>query len=75
MVFHSKMSLNFSTSSVMWFQTNFKYPNIIINDTTLKSVDRQKHLGIIFDTELSWIHWVSETCENMSCYLILISIA
>ena len=74
---NSKMSLNHSKSSVMWFKTKSKrcleYPNILIHDTILKSVDKQKYLGIMFDSRLSWIHQVSETCRKMSYYLYLIS--
>ena len=47
---NSKMSLNHSKSSVMWFKTKSKrcleYPNILIHDTILKSMDKQKYLGI-----------------------------
>ena len=74
---NSKMNLNYAKSSVMWFKTKSKkcsgYPNIIIHDTTLKPVDKQKYLGIMFDSKLSWIHQVSETCRKMSYYLHLIS--
>ena len=72
-----KMSLNHSKSSVMWFKTKSKrcleYPNIMIHDTILKSVDKQKYLGIMFDSRLSWIHQISESCRKMSYYLYLIS--
>ena len=71
------MSLNHSKSSVMWFKTKSKrcleYPNILIHDTILKSVDKQKYLGIMFDSRLSWIHQISATCSKMSYYLYLIS--
>ena len=71
---NSKMSLNFSKSSVMWFKTKskkcLKYPNILIHDATLKPVDKQKYLGIMFDSGLSWIYQVSETYRKMSYYLI-----
>ena len=54
---NSKMSLNHSKSSVMWFKTKSKrcleYPNILIHDTILKSVDKQECLGIMFDSRLS----------------------
>ena len=74
---NSKMSLNHSKSSVMLFKTKSKrcleYSNILIYDTILKSVDKQKYLGIMFDSRLSWIHQVSETCSKMSYYLYLIS--
>ena len=74
---NSKMSLNHSKSSVMWFKTKSKrcleYPNILIHDTILKSVDKQKYLGIMLDSKLSWYHQVSETCSKMSYYLYLSS--
>ena len=72
---NSKMSLNHSKSK---FKTKSKrcleYPNILIHDTILKSVDKQKYLGIMFDSRLSciWIHQVSATCSKMSYYLYLI---
>ena len=72
-----KMSLNHGKSSVMWFKTKSKrcleYPNIFVHDTIMKSVDKQKYLGIMFDSRLSWIHQVSEICSKMSYYLYLIS--
>ena len=50
-----------------------EYPSIFVHDTILKSVDKQKYLGITFDSKLSWIHQVSEICSKMSYYLNLIS--
>ena len=47
--------------------------NIQIHDAILKPVDKQKYLGIKFDSGLSWIYQVSETCRKMSYYLYLIS--
>jgi len=74
---NSKMSLNYSKSSIMWFKTKSKkcleYPNILVHDAILKPVDKQKYLGIMFDSGLSWIYQVSETCRKMSYYLHLIS--
>ena len=67
--------MNHSKSSVMWFKTKSKkcleYPNILIHDTILKSVDKQKCLGIMLDSRLSWIQQVSETCSKISYYLYL----
>jgi len=41
---NSKMSLNYSKSSVMWFKTKSKkcleYPNILVHDAILKPVDK-----------------------------------
>ena len=74
---NSKMGLNHGKSSVMWLKTKSKrfleYPNILIHDTILKSVDKQKYLGVLFDSRLSWIYQVSETCRKMSYYLYLVS--
>ena len=51
--------------NVMWFELNSRqskvYPNILIEDVTLKSVDKQKYLGVTFDS------------KNMSYYLYLIN--
>ena len=50
--------LNFNKSSVMWFSGNRKkmadYPPIVVDGVTLKVVDKQNYLGIIFDPSLSW---------------------
>jgi len=51
----SRMRLNFNKSSVMctWFCGNCKkladYPPIVVDGVTLKVVDKQKYLGVIFD--------------------------
>ena len=41
---NSKMHLNYSKSSVMWFKTKSKkfleYPNILVHDAILKPVDK-----------------------------------
>ena len=58
------ISYAFSTKS----KKCLEYPNILIHDTTLKSADKQKYLGITFDSGLSWIHQVSETCHLISSH-------
>ena len=67
-VLDSKMKLNLEKSSVMWFrvssQRNIVYPNILVNDLALKLVDKQKYLGVAFDSKLSWTHQVSNVCKN-----------
>ena len=59
----SKMKLNIQKSSVMWFQVSSRkkvvYSDIFVNDVVLRQVDKQKCLGVIFDTRLSWTHQVS----------------
>ena len=54
----SKMQLNCSKSSVMWFSMKHictaALPAISVNNTVLKIVSHQKYLGIIFDNKLQW---------------------
>ena len=73
---NSKMILNLEKSSVMWFRVGSKqsseFPSISVNDCTLKSVQRQKYLGVVFDCTLSWTYHVSQVCKKMSYYLYLI---
>jgi len=52
----------------------FGISKYLIHDAILKPVDKQKYLGIMFDSGLSWIYQVSETCRKMSYYLYLISL-
>ena len=49
-----------------------KFPSISVNDCTLKSVQRQRYLGVVFDCTLSWTYHVSQVCKKMSYYLYLI---
>ena len=74
---NSKMSLNHGKSSVMWFKTKPKrcleYPNILIHDTILKSVHKQKYLGIFIDSRLSWIYIKFQKPVGRCHYLYLIS--
>ena len=59
----SKMKLNIQKSSVMWFRVSSRkkvvHPDIFVNDVVLRQVDKQKYLGVMFDTRLSWTHQVS----------------
>ena len=61
----------------MWFKLNSRqsteYRNILVEDITLKSVDKQKYLGVMFDSTLSWTQQVSEVCKKMSYYLYFIN--
>ena len=67
------MSLNHVKSNVTWFKTKskrcLKYPSIFVHNTILKSVDKQKYLGIMFDSKLSWI-LISSHKHCLSAYLI-----
>ena len=74
----SKMRLNLSKSSVMWFSPSNRgrpaaFPDIVVDDAPLATVNTQKYLGLIFDTTLSWSHQVSKVCRNMSYYLYLLN--
>ena len=55
------MKLNYSKSTVMWFKgssrkKSFEFPDIVIDDTTLQVVTKQKYLGVIFDDCFVWNH-------------------
>ena len=45
----------------------------MVNDVPLSSVQKQKYLGITFDTKLNWSYHVANVCKNMSYYLTLIN--
>ena len=72
----SKMQLNCSKSSVMWFSMKHictaALPVISVNNTVLKIVNHQKYLGIIFDDELQWSPHIDKVCKSMSYYLYMI---
>ena len=42
------------------------FPDIFVNDVVLRQVDKQKYLGVTFDTRLSWTHQVSNVCGLLS---------
>ena len=57
----SKMKLNHSKSTVMWFKgsshkKSFEFPDIVSDNTTLQVVTKQKYLGVIFDDCFVWNH-------------------
>ena len=73
----SKMEINFKKSSVMWFKasncsTQFTHPPISVSGVVLQVTEKQKYLGLIFDSTISWIHHVANVCCKMSYYLGLI---
>ena len=45
---------------------------IMLGGIALKAVTKQKHLGLVFDQNLSWDHHVSLLCKRMSYYLYAI---
>ena len=72
----SKMKLNLHKSNVMWFNVKrlaTSPPPILLNSVPLSSVQKQKYLGITFDTNLNWSSHVASVCRSMSYYLHLIS--
>ena len=68
----SKMKLNFNKSNVMWFNVKrlaTSPPPILLNSVPLSSVQKQKYLGVTFDTNLNWSSHVAGVCRSMSYYL------
>jgi len=64
--------------SISWFcigrqKKQQSYPSISINDVNLQTIQKQKYLGLIFDSRLSWDYQVRMyVCKKMSYYLHLI---
>ena len=76
-VLQSRMRINFTKSSVMWFSASSRaagilYPLISIDGVELTVTMKQKYLGLIFDCSLSWAHHVAKVCSKMSYYLYLL---
>ena len=75
-ILQSKMEINFKKSSVMWFKasnrsTKFAHP-ISVGGGVLQVTEKQKYLGLIFDSTMSWTHHVVNVCRKMSYYLCLL---
>ena len=51
----------------------FEFLDIVVDDTPVQVVTKQKYLGVILDDRLSWNHYVSHICKKMSYYLYGIS--
>ena len=54
----------------MWFKVSNRkqpseFPDIVVDDTALQVVTKQKYLGVILDNCLSWNHHVSHVCKKM----------
>ena len=47
-------------------------PPISVGGVVLQVTEKQKYLGLIFDTTMSWSHHVSNVCSKMSYYLCLL---
>ena len=72
----SKMKFNLNKSNVMWFDVKrlaTSPPPILLNSVPLSSVQKQKYLGVTFDTTLNWSSHVASVCRSMSYYLHLIN--
>ena len=73
----SKMQFNIKKSSVMWFSTkscsNVVQPQVFIDETPFSQVDKQKYLGVTFDSRLTWSSHVAAVCKSMAYYLYLIN--
>ena len=70
----SKMNLN--KSNVIWFSIKHLVtspPPILLDSVPLSSVQKQKYLGVTFDTNLNWSSHVASVCRSMSYYLHLIN--
>ena len=72
----NRMQLNIKKSCVIWFHThcqrNQTYPDIMVDNVGLQVATKQKYLGLMFDSTLSWSDQVSRTCQK-SYYLHLIN--
>jgi len=76
-ILQSKMNINFKKSSVMWFKasnrsTRITCPPISVGGVVLQVTEKQKYLGLIFDSNMSWTHYVANVCGKMSYYLCLL---
>ena len=64
----SKMHLNISKCSVMWFRSRsklpFSPPVICIDGAPLQVVGNQKYLGVPCDNTLQWSERISEVCKK-----------
>ena len=59
----------------MWFSIKpspTEAPPIVVNNTALSVVCKQRYLGVIFDSHLKWTHHVASVCKSMSYYLMMI---
>ena len=48
-------------------------PLVLIDETALSQVDKQKYLGVIFDRKLTWSSHVAAVCKSMAYCLYLIN--
>ena len=57
-------------SKAMWFSTSLRKPEVKMNNMVSEVVDTQLHLGLMFDSTLSWASQVSNMCKK--CLAIFI---
>ena len=74
----SRMQVNVSKSSIMWFKirkpkSTVSPPSVYLNGSPLPCVDHHKYLGVHFDPQLNWDIHISNVCKKMSYYLYLMS--
>ena len=70
------IKMNLNKSNVMWFSVKHlatSPPPILLDSVPLSSVQKQKYLGVTFDTNLNWSSHVASVCRSMSYYLHLIN--
>ena len=71
----NRMQLNIKKSCVIWFHThrqrNQTYPDIMVDNAKLQVATKQKYLGLMSDSTLSWSDQDSRTCQKMAYYVTL----
>ena len=72
-----KWKLTLKNLPVMWFKasncsTEFTHAPISVGGVVLQVTEKQKYLGLIFDSTMSWIHHIANVCCKMSYYLRLL---
>jgi len=48
------------------------YSPIFVGSDILQVTEKQKYLGLIFDSTMSWSHHVAKVCRKMSYYICLL---
>ena len=61
----------------MWFSTKscnaVVQPQMLIDETPLSQVDKQKYLGAVFDSKSTWSSHVAAVCKSMAYFVYLIN--
>ena len=62
----------------MWFSTtrhkkSQPFPNITFDNITLHTTNKQKYLGLVFDSQLRWCDQVAYVCKKISYYVHLVN--